>query len=198
MKALLIVDMQLDFMPGGSLAVPGANALVSVINELQEQFELVVATQDWHPKTHESFISNNVNKSGIWPDHCVQGTTGALLHPELKTHHVAAIIRKGMDKRIDSYSAFYDNEHLKSTGLAGYLRDQGVKRLYFCGVCADICVYFSIEDALEEGFECVLIEDATAAFDQNDFMVKRARLLQKGVKCMLSSDDLFNQDVDFE
>ena len=189
MDALLIVDMQLDFMSGGSLAVPKADQLIPVINALQSKFDLVVATQDWHPNNHDSFISNDLDKPGIWPAHCVQGTQGALLHPALQTDNVAAIIRKGMNKHIDNYSAFYDNEHLKNTGLAGYLREQGVRRIYFCGVCADICVYFSIEDALREGFACVLIEDATAALHADDFQIKRKALLQKGVTCMLSSDD---------
>ncbi len=198
MNALLIIDMQLDFMSGGPLAVPNAEALIPVINRLQPQFDVVVATQDWHPLQHESFIMNHVNDSGIWPVHCVQGTKGASFHPALEMHAVAAIIRKGMNKNIDSYSAFYDNAYMHSTGLTGYLREQGVQRIYFCGLCADICVYFSIEDALKEGFECVLLEDATCALDADDFKVKRAHLLQKGVISMLSSDNLFNLGADFE
>ncbi|MDF1677177.1 MAG: isochorismatase family protein [Legionellaceae bacterium] len=198
MNALLIIDMQLDFMSGGPLAVPSAEALIPVINRLQPQFDVVVATQDWHPLQHNSFIVNDANGSGVWPVHCVQGTSGASFHPLLETHAVTAIIRKGMNKSIDSYSAFYDNDHVHSTGLAGYLREQGVKRIYFCGLCADICVYFSIKDALQAGFECVLIEDATCALDADDFQVKRGHLLQKGVISMLSSDNLFNLDINFE
>ncbi len=185
MKALLIIDMQLDFMPGGALAVPKADELIPVVNRLQTQFELVVATQDWHPEGHMSFIP-----TGPWPRHCVQGTQGAMLHPELHTHQIAAIIRKGMDKNRDCYSAFYDTEHEKGTGLAEFLRAYGVTQIHFCGLCADVCVYFSIVDAFQAGFECVLIDDATIAVDESDFQKKRNSLLQKGVKCMLSSDSL--------
>ncbi|MDF1646421.1 MAG: nicotinamidase [Legionellaceae bacterium] len=198
MNVLLILDMQIDFMPGGSLAVPKGDELIPVINALQPKFDLVVATQDWHPENHTSFISSHSGQAGVWPAHCVQETKGALLHPALHTHQVAAIIRKGMNRYIDGYSAFYDNQHLQSTGLTGYLREQGVRRIFFCGLCADVCVYCSIQDALLEGFECVLIEDATLAFDSDDFKIKHVELLQKGVTSMLSSDDLFNRDVDFE
>lgn len=191
MKALLMIDLQPDFMSGGPLAVPGADNLIPTINALQPKFELVVATQDWHPKNHESFIINDTDKPGIWPVHCVQGTAGEALHPLLDTKQVSAIIRKGTDKQMDSYSAFYDNGHLKCTGLQGYLREHQVDTLYFCGLCADICVYYSIEDALCAGFKCVLIEDATLPFDAADFKLKRKALLQKGVKCVLSSDQIF-------
>lgn len=178
--ALLIIDMQPDFMPGGPLAVADSDTLIPVINQLQQKFELVIATQDWHPAGHESFIHT-------WPVHCVQGTSGAALHPKLNTHRIRAIIRKGTDLNIDSYSAFYDNQHKKNTGLGGYLHSQNVQTIYFCGLCADICVYYSIEDALAQGFKCVLVEDATKPYSVADFAAKREQLIQKGVSCVLSS-----------
>ena len=181
MKALLVVDMQLDFMPGGSLAVSDADQLVSVINRLQPQFDLVIATQDWHPPNHQSFIAD-------WPVHCVQGSVGSRLHPELDTHRFEAIFRKGMDPSMDSYSVFYDNGHVKSTGLTGYLREREVDELYFCGVCADVCFYFSIQDALKAGFACTLIDDAVGVLDEADFKLKRMQLLQQGVRCLTSDE----------
>lgn len=193
MKTLVIVDAQNDFMPGGSLAVPNGNLIVPVINELQPRFDLIVATQDWHPKNHSSFASNHKNKKPfakimlngleqtLWPNHCVQGTTGASFHPDLDTNAVEAIFRKGLNPEIDSYSGFYDNEHQKSTGLAGYLRDKGAMELFFCGLAADICVYFSIQDALKEGFKVSLIMEAIRPLDQNTFSAQQKKLLSQGV-----------------
>ncbi|MFW5773734.1 MAG: bifunctional nicotinamidase/pyrazinamidase, partial [Tangfeifania sp.] len=177
MKTLILIDIQNDFIPGGPLEVPGGDEIIPVVNNLQEKFDLVVATQDWHPQNHVSFASNHEGKEPfdkielddmeqiLWPDHCVQNTRGAEFHPELKTAKVEAIIRKGMDPKIDSYSGFYDNGHKKSTGLTGYLKEKGADELYFAGLAADVCVYFSIKDALKEGFSTTLIEDATRALD---------------------------------
>lgn len=173
MNALVIIDVQNDFMPGGALGVPEGDGIIPVINSIQDCFDLVIATQDWHPPDHVSFASNHHGKAvfekadldgvnqTLWPDHCVQGTEGAGFHPELETHRLAAIFRKGMNPGVDSYSAFYDNNHLVSTGLAGYLREKGVTRVYFCGLASDICVYHTIKDALAEGFSAVFIEDAS-------------------------------------
>src|SRR5665647_3655113 len=181
MKALLIVDVQNDFMPGGSLEVPHGAMIVPLINRLQKYFELVVATQDWHPQNHESFASNHSNKkhfdeinlNGIkqilWPDHCVQGSKGAEFHPDLEINKIAAIFRKGMDSEIDSYSGFYDNGHQLSTGLSGYLKERGTSEIHFCGLAADICVYFSILDSIFEGFSATLIEDASRPLFPNKF-----------------------------
>jgi len=178
MKALVIIDLQNDFIPGGSLAVHGGDEIVPIINELQHKFELVIATQDWHPLDHFSFAENHSGKkefeviklNGIdqtlWPVHCVQNSKGAAFSPELNSEKIEAIFRKGTNKEIDSYSGFYDNAHLKSTGLSGYLKDKGVTKLYFCGLAADYCVYYSIMDALNEGFEAILIEDATKAISE--------------------------------
>lgn len=193
MKALVITDVQNDFMPGGALAVNDANRIVPVINRLMSNFPLVVATQDWHPLTHKSFASNHPGKKPfdtiklhginqtLWPNHCVQGTQGAEFHPDLDTRPIAAIFRKGMNEEKDSYSGFYDNDHKNSTGMSGYLREKGVNTLYFCGLCSDICVYYSIQDALTLGFKCYFIEKASCALNHEDFRRIKEELLGDGV-----------------
>ncbi|QXP59245.1 bifunctional nicotinamidase/pyrazinamidase [Olleya sp. HaHaR_3_96] len=198
MKTLLVIDVQNDFMPGGSLAVPDGDNIVPVINSIQDKFDLIVATQDWHPKTHSSFAVNHDNKSNfdsiewrgktqiLWPEHCVEGSKGAELHSELDTIKYEAIFRKGTDKNIDSYSAFYDNNHLKSTGLAGYLKEKEASKLYFCGLASDICVYFSIRDAVQEGFECYFIEDAAKALDLEVFEAIKIKMITMGVHIITS------------
>ncbi len=192
MKTLIIVDVQNDFIPGGSLEVPGGDKIIPVINLLQYKFDLVVATQDWHPADHMSFASNHKGKNPfdkiewrgleqvLWPDHCVQNTKGAELHQELNTGKIEALFRKGMDKNIDSYSGFYDNGHEKNTGLAGYLRERNAGELYFCGLAADVCVQFTIKDALKEGFSATLIEDATRPIDPDQFETIKNELTGKG------------------
>ncbi|TDN95131.1 nicotinamidase/pyrazinamidase [Salegentibacter sp. 24] len=192
MKTLIIIDPQNDFMPGGSLPVPKGDEIIPVINNLQEKFDLVIVSQDWHPKGHASFaISHNGKKEfetidldGIqqvmWPEHCVRNTFGAEFHKDLKTAKIEAIFRKGTDSEIDSYSAFYDNKHLKSTGLSGYLKEKKADHLYFCGLAAEICVYFTAKDALKEGFNATIIEDATKALDTEDFEKAKADLVELG------------------
>lgn len=199
MKALVIIDMQNDFKPGGSLAVPGGDEIVPIINELQQKFELVIATQDWHPANHSSFAANHPGKkefdtimhSGmeqiLWPAHCVQNSKGAEFHPKLESSKIEAIFRKGTNKEVDSYSGFYDNAHLKTTGLSGYLKDKGVNTLYFCGLAADFCVYYSVIDALKEGFEAILIEDATKAISEEGFANARKSILHAGGKIISTS-----------
>ncbi|QRM90620.1 bifunctional nicotinamidase/pyrazinamidase [Lacinutrix sp. WUR7] len=199
MKTLLVIDAQNDFMPGGSLAVPNGNKIVPVINSIQDTFDLIVATQDWHPKAHSSFAINHDGKSDfekiewrgkmqtLWPEHCIQGSKGAKLHPELNTTKYEAIFRKGTDKNIDSYSAFYDNNHLKPTGLTGYLKEKGASQLYFCGLASDICVYFSICDAIKEGFECFFIEDASKALDIEAFENIKTKMIAMGVHMITSA-----------
>ncbi|SHI61249.1 nicotinamidase/pyrazinamidase [Tangfeifania diversioriginum] len=194
MKALILIDIQNDFIPGGSLEVPSGDEIIPVVNNLQEKFDLVVATQDWHPQNHMSFASNHKGKEPfemielggmdqiLWPDHCVQDSKGAEFHPELNTTKIETIFRKGMDSEIDSYSGFYDNGHKKSTGLAGYLREKGATELYFCGLAADVCVYYSIKDAQKEGFSATLIEDATRALDNKKFAEMKAELQGLGLK----------------
>jgi nicotinamidase/pyrazinamidase len=200
MKALLLVDVQNDFMPGGSLEVPHGDIIVPLINRLQKYFDLTVATQDWHPQNHKSFASNHSNKkpfeevnlNGIkqilWPDHCVQSSNGADFHPDLKVNKIAAIFRKGMDPEIDSYSGFYDNGHQIGTGLTGYLREKGITEIYFCGLAADICVYYSIKDALEEGFSAILIEDASRPLKDDDFIGIKSELTKMGVHIINSKE----------
>ena len=176
---LLVIDMQNDFCPGGALAVNDGDAIVPAINALGRRFEHVVLTQDWHPAGHISFASSHAGKQpfqttevaygtqALWPDHCVQGTPGAELHPGLDLAHDLAhaelILRKGFRREIDSYSAFLENDHVTQTGLAGYLRERGLKRVFVCGLAYDFCVRFSAIDGTRLGFECVVIEEASRA-----------------------------------
>jgi nicotinamidase/pyrazinamidase len=181
MKTLVIVDVQNDFLPSGALAVPRGDAVVPVINRIIDRFDLVVATQDWHPQSHLSFASNHpgrqpFDKIGLegleqvlWPDHCVQATRGADFGGDLDARRIEAIFRKGMDPKIDSYSGFFDNGHRKATGLAGYLRARGAGKLYLCGLAAEICVYYTLKDALREGFSAWLLEDASRPLSDDDF-----------------------------
>ncbi len=174
---LIIVDVQNDFCTGGRLAVPGGEKVVPAINRIAEKFENVVLTQDWHPQDHVSFASSHRRKRPydtielsygpqvLWPDHCVQGSNGAGFHGALDTNRANLVLRKGMHRDIDSYSAFYENDHKTSTGLAGYLRERGLKTLFFAGLAFDFCVRFSAEDARKAGFEAVVIEEACRGID---------------------------------
>ena len=192
MKALLLIDIQNDFLPGGRLAVPDGDAILPLANALQDHFELVVATQDWHPAGHESFASSHAGRSPfeqidlhglpqvLWPDHCTQASPGAELAPALRTERVEAIFRKGTSMDIDSYSAFFDNGHRKSTGLADYLRGRGVTEVYLAGLAADYCVYYSALDALEAGFATTVITDATRAISAEGWALAQEDLRQRG------------------
>lgn len=200
MKTLIIIDLQNDFLPGGQLEVPGSEPIIAIINKLQHKFDLVIATQDWHPLNHMSFSINHPGRKAfdkiiihnmeqiLWPPHCVQESLGAAFPVELETHRIETIFRKGTNPLIDSYSAFYDNQHLKATGLVGYLREKNIKDLYFCGLAADVCVYYSIQDALKEGFRCHLIEDATYPLDKTKYQTLRGKLKERGVKFLNSWD----------
>lgn len=179
MDALLIVDVQNDFCPGGALEVPNGDAVVPVINKLSQHFNHVIQTQDWHPKGHSSFASSHNGKEPfstmempygeqvLWPDHCVQGSKGAEFHPELVTTRSQLIIRKGFRKEIDSYSAFYENDNQTTTGLAGYLKERGIDSLFVCGLATDFCVKWSAIDGLGEGFKITVIEDAVRGIDMD-------------------------------
>lgn len=192
MKALIIVDIQNDFVAGGSLEVPFGEQIIPLVNELSTRFDLVVATQDWHPPSHQSFASNHDGKKPfekislggvdqvLWPDHCVQGSSGAAFHHDLDLNRVEAIFRKGMNPDIDSYSGFYDNGRKKSTGLEGYLKARGVGEVYVCGLAGDYCVYFTAKDALKAGFKTYLIEDATRSINIKDFEHAREDLRRSG------------------
>lgn len=171
MKALLIVDIQNDFCPGGALEVAEGDQTVAVANALIPHFELVVATQDWHPANHKSFaamhpwrypgqvIDLNGLQQILWPIHCVQGSFGAEFVPELNTAAIGRVFVKGTDPEIDSYSGFFDNGHRKATGLGEYLREKGVDEVYVLGLALDVCVKFTVLDALELGFATYLVED---------------------------------------
>lgn len=201
MKTLIIIDVQNDFIPGGTLAVPGGNEIISLINRLQHEFDLVIATQDWHPRDHSSFAANHRDKKEfdkiewqgseqvLWPIHCVQNSFGAEFHTGLETARIETIFRKGTSEEIDSYSGFFDNAHLKSTGLSGYLKEKGASDLYFVGLAGEYCVYFSVKDALREGFSATLIEDATRALDTSDYEEAKTDILNKGGK-IITSDQI--------
>ena len=173
MNALILVDIQNDFLPGGALAVPEGDAVISVANRLQEVFPLVAATQDWHPASHGSFAANHPGKNPfeqidlnglpqtLWPVHCVQGTRGAELAPGLDRDRIARIFQKGTDAGIDSYSGFFDNGHRKGTGLGEWLKEEGVTKVYVCGLATDYCVKFTALDAVKLGMKTYLVEDAS-------------------------------------
>ena len=172
---LLIIDVQRDFCPGGRLAVPGGDAVVPAINRLIPHFNHVILTQDWHPANHTSFASSHPGKQPfeqtdveygsqtLWPDHCVQGTPGAEFHPDLDITSAELILRKGFRPAIDSYSAFLENDKQTTTGLAGYLRERGFRRIFLAGLAYDYCVRYSAIDAISAGFEAIVISDACRA-----------------------------------
>ena len=201
MKTLVIIDVQNDFMPGGPLEVPEGNMIIPVINKIENYFDLIVATQDWHPADHRSFASNHLYKKPfdrvflrgteqiLWPDHCIQGSSGAEFHTDIETKKIAAIFRKGMDPEIDSYSGFYDNNHILTTGLTGYLREKGTSEIHFCGLAADICVYYSILDSISEGFSSILVEDASRPLYPDKFDDVKCELAKKGAH-IISSNEL--------
>ncbi|SDO92774.1 nicotinamidase/pyrazinamidase [Ralstonia sp. 25mfcol4.1] len=174
---LLVIDVQNDFMPGGALAVPQGDEVVAVINRLAPAFEHVVLTQDWHPAGHASFATSHAGRAPfqtttlpygeqvLWPDHCVQDTPGAALHADLRVPHARLLIRKGHHAGVDSYSAFLEADRTTRTGLGGYLREQGVRRVVCVGLATDYCVAWSALDARAAGFEAVVVEDACRAID---------------------------------
>ena len=176
---LLVIDVQNDFCPGGNLAVAGGNEIVPLVNRLAHGFAHVVLTQDWHPAGHSSFASTHPGKGPfemiempygpqtLWPDHCIQGTDGAAFHKGLDIPHAELIIRKGFRKAIDSYSAFFENDHTTPTGLGGYLKERGFSHVTCVGLAFDFCVRFSAEDARALGFDTEVIEGACRAIDLN-------------------------------
>jgi len=174
---LIVVDVQNDFMPGGALAVPRGDEVVPVINRVAERFAWIVATQDWHPRGHASFASSHAGRKPfetmplaygeqvLWPDHCVQATEGAALHRDLAISRVQLVVRKGYRPGVDSYSAFLEADRKSTTGLAAWLRELGIRRLWFCGLATDFCVGWSALDACAAGFEATVVEDACRAID---------------------------------
>jgi len=198
---LLVIDVQNCFTPGGSLAVKDGDTIIPLINKLGGYFEHVVLTQDWHTPGHVSFASSHSGKKPfeaiklpygdqvLWPDHCVEGTPGAELHPALKIPHAALIIRKGYRREIDSYSAFMEADGKTPTGLAGYLKERGLTDCYFAGLATDFCVSWSALDARKAGFNAAVIEDACRGIDVQGSMAKAwADMQAAGVKRMQSSD----------
>jgi nicotinamidase/pyrazinamidase len=200
--ALLVIDVQRDFCPGGALAVKGGDRIIPVINRIMGEFGRVVATQDWHPKDHISFAENHKGKKALdtvevnglkqvlWPVHCVQGTEGADFHPNLDRRYFNLILRKGMRSEIDSYSAFFENDKTTSTGLEYYLKGLGSLRVYVCGLASDYCVFYSAMDAVKVGFQTFLIEDAARGVDFPSGSVASAieKMKNAGVKVISSSE----------
>lgn len=194
-KALLLIDIQNDFVPGGSLAVPNGQEVVPVANRLIDHFtrngDLIVATQDWHPPNHSSFISQNPT-GGIWPDHCVQNTHGAEFVAGLNLGAIQTVVRKGTDPAIDSYSGFFDNDHRKQTELADVLRRAGVDTLHILGLATDYCVKFTALDARQLGFKTYLIRDGCRGINiqANDEEESFAEMRRAGVR-VVDSQDIF-------
>ena len=202
MKALILVDVQNDFLPGGALAVPEGDLVIPVANRLQAVFPLVVATQDWHPANHGSFAANHPGKKvfeqivlnglpqTLWPVHCVQGTSGAELASGLKRERIAKIFPKGTDPGIDSYSGLFDNGHRRSTGLGEWLKAKGVTEVFVCGLATDYCVKFTALDAAQFGFKTNFIEDASRGVNlqPNDVRNAIVEMNRAGIATVQSSD----------
>ena len=203
MKALILIDIQNDFLPGGALAVREGDKVISVANRLQAYFDRVIATQDWHPETHESFAANHVGRQigevinlhglpqVLWPVHCVKGSSGAELAPSLKTDHIHAVFRKGIDPDIDSYSGFFDNGRRRETGLGEYLKEQGISQVYLMGLATDYCVRYSALDAISLGFETWLITDGCRGVELHPGDIAHAiREMEAAGVRMISSEEI--------
>lgn len=201
MKALVIVDVQNDFCPGGALAVPQGDEILQPVNELASRFDCVIQTQDWHPADHLSFASNHDGKNAydtvemdygqqvLWPDHCIQGSTGAEFHPDLDTTPSQVIIRKGYRKHIDSYSAFFENDQMTTTGLHGYLKARGITELVVTGLATDFCVKWTVLDAIKLGYEVTLVKDAVRGIDLDGSVDAAFEEMDKaGTRFMLSTE----------
>jgi nicotinamidase/pyrazinamidase len=198
---LIVIDVQNDFCPGGALAVPDGDAVIGPIHRVAELFEHVVLTQDWHTRDHYSFASAHAGKKPyeqielsygaqtLWPDHCVQGTSGASFHPDLDVRSAELIVRKGFHRTIDSYSAFFENDHTTATGLGGYLKERGFKRVFLAGLAYDFCVGYSALDARRLGLDAVVLKDACRAIDLNGSAAAMEReFVKSGVRVMNTSE----------
>jgi len=199
---LLVFDVQNDFLPGGALAVPRGDEVIAVINRLATKFANVILTQDWHPANHVSFASHHAGRKPfetitlpygpqvLWPDHCVQGSAGAQLASALQISHAQAVIRKGYHAHTDSYSAFVEADRATPTGLAGLLRERGIRRVVCCGLATDFCVAWSALDAKAAGFDTVVVEDASRAIDaEGSLAAARRKLAAAGVP-MIAADQV--------
>jgi nicotinamidase/pyrazinamidase len=199
---LLVIDVQNDFCPGGALAVAGGDAIVPAVNRLISAADLVVLTQDWHPRKHGSFASVHKGRASfetidvaygrqtLWPDHCVQGTSGAAFHEDLRADRAALILRKGMRPAVDSYSAFFENDRATTTGLDGWLRARGVARVLCCGLAFDYCVAWSALDARRLGFAVAVVEDACAAIDLDGSRAAQEKAMTQAGVALLTSAGL--------
>lgn len=201
-RALILVDLQNDFLPGGALPVPEGGQVIPLANAVQQQFDLIVATQDWHPADHGSFAANHsgrkpgetIDLAGLpqilWPVHCVQHTQGAEFAPDLDTTRITRTFQKGTDPSIDSYSGFYDNGHRRSTGLGEWLREQGIDEVHILGLATDYCVRFTALDARRLGFSTILIEDACRGVNLQAGDVQRAteEMNQAGVQTIVAAE----------
>ena len=198
---LIVIDVQNDFCKGGLLEVPNGDAVVSPINQAMKCFSNVIGTQDWHPTEHDSFASSHQGKSPydtielfygvqtLWPDHCIQGSDGAKFHKKLDTTRFNMIIRKGLRRGIDSYSAFFENDRVTDTGLSGYLQSRNLRRVFLCGLAGDICVYYSALDSLSQGFATFFLEDACRDVDTADSKaISRESMSKKGIKILNTKD----------
>lgn len=202
MKALLIVDIQNDFCPGGALAVPDGDSIIPVTNKLIDHFNIIIQTQDWHPAGHSSFASAHPGKNPydtiemdyglqvLWPDHCVQGTTGAEFHPSLNTKKTQVIIRKGFRKEIDSYSTFFENDQKTTTGLTGYLKQRGITDLFVVGLATDFCVKWSVLDGIDEGFSMHIVKNAVRGIDIEGSVEKAWTEIEKKGAHIITSEDI--------
>ena len=204
MKALILVDLQNDFLDGGALAVPDGDAVIPIANKLQVVFPLVVATQDWHPANHGSFAANHPSKKvfdqidlnglpqTLWPAHCIQNTPGAAFPAGLNQDRIANVFQKGTDAGIDSYSGLFDNGHRKSTGLGEWLKQKGVTEVFVCGLATDYCVKFTALDAVQFGFKTFLVEDASRGVNlrPDDVKIAIAEMNRAGVVIVQSADIL--------
>lgn len=202
LRALLIIDVQNDFCPGGALAVPEGDQVVPVINKIARLFDVVVATQDWHPSDHVSFASTHEGheigetiKAGgleqvLWPDHCVQATKGAAFHPELDVRPINLILHKGVRSELDSYSGFLETDRTTATGLESYLKGLDVSEVTVCGLATDYCVYFTAMDAVNAGFKTRLVTDAARGIDQPEGNLKRTlnEMQEAGVRLVTSAE----------
>ena len=202
-SALLVIDVQNDFIPGGQLAVPEGDQIVPLINRLSGLFKQVIIAQDWHPSGHASFASSHPGRQPyeviqlpygeqtLWPDHCVQGSAGAEFHPDLKLPHAQLIIRKGCNPDIDSYSAFLEADRRTTTGLAGYLKERGIDTVYMVGLALDFCVMFSALDARAAGFNTFVVLDACRAIDMEGSLATAMERMQTAGVGLIQSNQLF-------
>lgn len=199
--ALIVVDVQNDFCPGGRLAVQKGDEVVPLVNALARHFENVVITQDWHPAGHQSFatahpgskpfdsIKLSYGEQVLWPDHCLQGSDGAALHKDLAVPHAQLLVRKGWRKEVDSYSAFLEADRKSRTGLEGYLEERGIKRLFVCGLATDFCVAWTALDARKLGFDCAVVEDACRAIDMQGSLAAAWEKMKKAGVARIQSGD---------